>query len=321
MGATAILTCPRGQILEIRPVDSEFWQHPGPIEFGQYSAEQDLFLRNLISSGGIVYHYTNLDSLCGIVRDGAIWASDVRLINDRAELSYALGHMRTLAASDKAGAVRDEILDAVFDPGRVWQFAACFSRCRDQLSQWRAYGAKIGVSIGFSRRHLARAIEAHLGTIVDCRYLNPAEFSVVEEGVQDIVAALSAPGALDPNGRLTNTGLQKSLAKRAVDIASSIKHKSFSEEQEVRLIIPIEKVSERVEFRSSTQSLIPFVKIDIDGRRVDVERRERFTNHLGMMEVLVWPNDADNQVLDAIDMLLSKAGGVLVRRSASPYRT
>jgi hypothetical protein len=242
-------------------------------------------------------------------------------MNDRAEVTYALEQMRSLITSDKANTIGGQTLDAVFHAGRIWQFAACFSLARDQLGQWRAYGRKIGISIGFDRSHLTQAVEAQKGRIVDCRYFGPPDFPRIREELEPIVAALNAPGALSPEGNLTDVSLRHSLTKHAVDVATTIKHESFAEEREVRLIVPIDELSERIEFRSSSQSLIPFVKIDIDNRRRGITQRARFANHLGMMEVLVWPTDADDQVLDAIDMLLSCVGGVLVKRSVSPYRT
>jgi hypothetical protein len=315
MSTTAVITAPSGQILEIRHVDVESWTHAGPIEFGRYASDQNGLISELLNNRDVLYHYTNLQSLYGIVREGTIWASDVRVMNDRAELTYALGEMRALANTAQSS-VSSEMLDSVFDPARTWQFAASFSCSRDQLSQWRAYayGARVGVSIGFSRTHLTRAIEAQQGRIVDCRYFERRDFLSLRGEIEDMVGVLEAS-----KGKLSDAE-EKNLASRAVHLASNIKHKSFAEEQEARLIVAIERVSERVQFRPSLHALTPYVKIDLDGRRFGAAK-ERFANHLGMMEILVWPSDADSQVLDAIDMLLSPAGGVLIRRSASPYRT
>lgn len=321
VNTTATITSASGKIQEMRPVEPEFWEHGGPIEVGQYFREHDEFLADRMNRGEIIYHYTDLVGLSGIVREGAIWASDVRLMNDRAEVTYALEQMRSLIASDEENSIGDETLDAIFHPGRIWQFAACFSLARDQLSQWRAYGAKVGVAIGFSRNHLTRAVEAQNGRIVNCRYFGPRHFSGITQELDEIISGLTAPGALNSDGKLTDMGLQGRLTRHAVDVATSIKHESFVEEREVRLIVPVSESSERLEFRSSSESLNPFVKIDVDNRRLKTTKKERFTNHLGMMEVLVWPNDADDQTLDAIDMLMSRAGNVLIKRSASPYRT
>jgi hypothetical protein len=131
MSTTAILKTSTGQIAEIRHVDGEPRRHGGPIEFGQYSRDQDQYVSDRISRGEIIYHYTNLQALCGIVTEGKIWASDVRLMNDRTEVTYALEQMWRIVASDEENTIDVEVINAVFRPGRVWQFVSCFSRARD----------------------------------------------------------------------------------------------------------------------------------------------------------------------------------------------
>src|SRR5436309_1012432 len=114
MSTTCIIASATGQTLEIRPVDPEFWTHSGPIEVTRYFCEQDKHFSDQMSRGEIIYHYTNLEALHGIVTGGTLWASDVRLMNDRAELTYALEQMRAAVAATKEGLLRDEALDAVF---------------------------------------------------------------------------------------------------------------------------------------------------------------------------------------------------------------
>src|SRR5436309_2002106 len=88
--STARIAAPTGEVALIRPVDPEFWSESGSIEIFRYFKEHDEYLVRLRAEKGIVHHYTSLDALHGIVREGAIWASDIRHMNDRAELFYAL---------------------------------------------------------------------------------------------------------------------------------------------------------------------------------------------------------------------------------------
>jgi len=316
---TARITAPTGEVAAIRPIDPAFWSEDGNIEIGRYFREQDEYLATHRRQNQVVYHYTGLEALHGIVNDGALWASDASHLNDRAELRYALENMGVLIAQQWA--TNPQPLDAIFRPGLAGQFIACLSRSRDQLSQWRAYGKKVGVAIAFDRQHLAHVVEAQRGAIVECRYLRPNEFSEIQGELASIKQSLMSPGALNADGALIDMKLQQELTDRAVRTATSIKHPSFEEEQEVRLVFSVKSASEMLNFRSSPQSLTPYLKIDIDGRRISSPGRRRFTNHLGMLEVIVWPNDVDDQILDAIDLLFSSAGGVLIHRSASPYRT
>lgn len=314
-------TAPTGQLDQIRPIDPEFWDEQGNIEIFRYQREHDKYLEDLRCKNGVLYHYTTLDALHGIVKEGALWASDLRHMNDRAELWYALQNMYSLALKLWGQSKNSQPLRAIFDPGSVAQFIVCLSQSRDQLSQWRAYGRRIGVSIAFERMHLAHAASARSGTLVDCAYRPPEEFDALQSDIVALLESLSKPSALNKDGELIDMTLQDELTQRAIQIATSIKHPSFFEEQEVRLVFPMQSYSEDLQFRSSPQSLTPYIKVDIDGRRNGLQTKRKFSNALGMLEVIVWPSDADDHILDTIDMLFSGVGHVLINRSSSPYRT
>lgn len=312
---------PTGGAIQIRPVDPEFWSEDGNIEIGKYVREHDEYLTQLREDGGVVYHYTSLEALHGIVKQGVLWASDASHLNDRAELRYALENMRSLMSGSQYLSSNQQPLDAIFRPGLARQFVACFSKARDQLSQWRAYGKEVGVSIAFDRFHLDGALRIQRGEAFDCRYLKSPEFSILREELETILRALGKPGALNDKGQLVDMVVQNELTQKVTKIATYIKHPSFAEEQEVRLAFPADQAFENIRFRSSHRSLVPYLEIDVDGRRIDMKARRRYTNYLGMLEIIVWPSDVDDEVLDAIQLLLWDVGQVVIGRSQSPYRT
>jgi hypothetical protein len=178
---TSRYTAPTGETIQIRPVDPEFWSEDGNIEIGKYFREHDEYLTQLREAGGVVYHYTSLEALHGIVKKGALWASDASHLNDRAELRYALENMRFLMSNSRHLRSSQQPLDAIFRPGLARQFVACFSKARDQLSQWRAYGKRIGVSIAFDRSHLDHALGGRRGEAFDCLYLKSPEFDILRD--------------------------------------------------------------------------------------------------------------------------------------------
>ena len=289
-----------GELSQICPIDPEFWSTDGNIEIGQYIQEHEAYLNARRSERKAIYHYTGLEALQGMVTDGVIWASDVRHLNDRAELSYALEGMYQLSAEIWGAGSNLQPLDAIFRPSRNWQFVSCFSYSRDQLSQWRAYGRKVGIAITFDRDHLESAVNASQGRIVECEYLSVNDFSGLRGTLESILANLKKPGALNSDGALVDMEVQGEATRRVVELATSIKHPSFDEEQEVRLVCARSQVDDATSFRSSPHSLIPYNKIDVDGRRFGAPQRQRYANHLGMLEVMVWPSNVDDQILDAI---------------------
>jgi hypothetical protein len=133
VNTTAILTGPDGKVHEIVRVYDEFWAHPGPIEYNQYRRELDDHIVEALRKNRLIYHYTTLAGFQGIVRDRAIWASDVRTMNDRSEIAYGLGVIRRSVERLFPDLAAVRIIDGVFNPGRVWQFASSFSHSRDQL--------------------------------------------------------------------------------------------------------------------------------------------------------------------------------------------
>lgn len=317
---TCTVSAPTGEIHQVRPIDPLFWPDEGNIEVERYFALHDSFLAEHCNAGNVVYHYTTLQGFHGIVKDGAIWASDARVLNDRLEVKYALEQMRSYIANANGKNIAQQALNAVFRGESFWQFVSCFSLARDQLSQWRAYTSNVGVAIGFDREHLVRAVEGLKGHARLCRYLAPSAFSELRPELDEIASALQTPKALNSSGALIDMDLQEKLTRQATKLATSIKHPSFSEERELRLIVSHHDCHDKVEYRASTNTLIPYTKIDIDIRRLGTQRPQ-FSNHLGMMEIVVWPSDVDNQVLDAIRMVFGEAGHPLIVRSASPYRT
>ena len=104
----------------------------------------------------LLYHYTRMSALKGILMTRRLWATDLRYLNDTAEYSYGvsmfseeLGRLqeeRRLADSmcvDELAALKYMITES--DPGAI--YVACLTAAGgDQLSQWRGYSAGGGVA-------------------------------------------------------------------------------------------------------------------------------------------------------------------------------
>src|SRR5690554_4653591 len=125
-----------------------------------------------------LYHYTSFRGLMGIVNSGVIWASDIRYMNDAAELRHTVdlvreevsrrireGHPHAAALNAFADWVRHRITN-----GHM-QFAASFRANGNLLSQWRGYSVPgKGVSIGIAPQHLAASVQRQGWRIGRCVY-------------------------------------------------------------------------------------------------------------------------------------------------------
>jgi Protein of unknown function (DUF2971) len=112
-----------------------------------------------------LWHYTSIQGFRDIVLSKAMWATDVRFLNDREEFMHAGRIAREILEKtselDTLGFVnRDFVAKAVelgFESGPMAHaqfFVACFSASEDQLGQWRGYShGTSSVSLAFALRN------------------------------------------------------------------------------------------------------------------------------------------------------------------------
>jgi len=103
-----------------------------------YMSYLDTILRDIPQ--GPIYHYTSQRGLLGILRRKAIWATEIRYLNDAEEYRYAFSKLRERL---REGQYDPEFVDAITHAADFLHnysiFVASFSRQGDMLSQWRAY--------------------------------------------------------------------------------------------------------------------------------------------------------------------------------------
>jgi hypothetical protein len=103
----------------------------------------------------LLYHYTSAEGLLGILNNRAIWASDIRTMNDMRELNYSTDLLRELAIAKASTNNIPELLECCSSISELLDtdlrsYAVCFSELADDLPQWRAYAGGIGgYAIGF----------------------------------------------------------------------------------------------------------------------------------------------------------------------------
>ncbi|MGC4088674.1 MAG: DUF2971 domain-containing protein [Polyangiaceae bacterium] len=104
----------------------------------------------------LLYHYTRASTAVKILQDHALWASDVRCMNDTRELQHGVTLICEQADALRSRKGEHELFeDALKHPNftSVSVFAASLSEQSDVLSQWRAYGEDgAGYAIGFDAK-------------------------------------------------------------------------------------------------------------------------------------------------------------------------
>jgi hypothetical protein len=210
----------------------------------------------------IVYHYTSVQGLYGIVMNGAIWANDYRFLNDADEIEHVFTQLPP--ELDHNNSLYD-VYSLVF--GEPNYLIASFSERDDDLSMWGRYTKDEGLSLGFSRDTLmyskAKEDKFQKPTIGKCIYNSDDKIEIVSKLVSSIGS--------------DNTD---SLLNALITIAPFFKNESFANENEWRLVFE-HKPSATDEYgkplyRISQGKIIPYMQVLIGEKTDGSLRLNRF---------------------------------------------
>ncbi len=273
----------------------------------------------------IIYHYTNAEGLVGIISSGALWATDLRFVNDATELDHALGSMLSAVgrARDKfsrpAQLMLLDRLAAVIalKEGFPSVHSISFSADGDLLSQWRAYGGSgSGYAIGFGTGELlpdfGYGIPAGGGSIHRVIYDSTAQ--------DDILDGVIAQGCELIEG-ISSTGgevefVAQGLVRRLLSGSESglfycLKEEGWAEEVEWRTIYALPAGAfVPIEFRIVGGIPVPYLSLE-DNRK-----------GLPIRKVVLGPSTPTETAETAVASLLGRYGyaEVEIQRSAIPLR-
>lgn len=291
-----------------------------------------------------LYHYTTIAGLKGILDRERLWATHVSYLNDTRELEHGIDEVCAMMAessdrirsltppegsklddhalnsyADLVGLARTIIANhrSLYAPDNG-PFVACLSRSRDQLSQWRGYGPAGGYAIRFDHDELASSVKIDRDDGWDMDYPEPSLVQVrydarffhaeVTQLVQEFL--FDAIDSKQPENAQSRIDMQKqlpySVTAKVLDIAPQIKHHSFSEEQEYRLIAR------------------GFDDFYSEGKLGLIPRMNIGFSTFAVREILVGPGDFAEQRQASLRRYLEKNvhryPGVEVERSLVPYR-
>ena len=229
----------------------------------------DHFLEPEVSNGLQLIHYTNADGLLGILNSKEIWATDATYLNDYQELLYAkrmiADYLQVLCDHSqwepdfKITSGEKKLMRTYVRLFRTLRyipevFVASFSRAYDSLSQWREYG---GYNVAVSSAALRSCAHRVQGLLVRCVYRESMQMDLVKLLVREMI--------LEYRKREDDDFLREHMvANLLCRLGSLLKHPSFEEEAEWRIVMPYSPELDRVEFRRSGRRVVPYVKVDIE---------------------------------------------------------
>lgn len=252
---------------------------------------------------GSLYHYTTFRGLMGIVESGSLWASDIRYMNDSAELRHTVQLLERevtlrLKDSQSSHAALNSFVNWVshrLTNGHL-VFAASFRSHGNLLSQWRGYSTVgKGVSLGFDSDYIVRCAREQQFLIGQCIYDHEVQRQLIA-AVIDVVVQITRN---EPQERWHS--LFGQLEPELLRIAALIKHPSFAEEQEWRIVSPAMTNfrNAEVSFREGTSMLVPFCELELHPEGID---------HIALEHIYLGPTAHITLSMNSLAMYLKKQG-------------
>jgi hypothetical protein len=282
-----------------------------------------------------LYHYTDAAGVKGIIERQQVWFTHYMHLNDPSELRFGMDIARSVLneiAGDEPSPKRFfcKCVEDIYRPenfhSNIEFYLASFSRERDDLGQWRAYGA--------NGRGYAIGLAPHLFAIEDKPDRRPHEnvfVSPVVYGEGETIklirpaierAVILVEQVADENPDLMeDRSIRKPFVREMTNqlIASALipasliaKHQAYAHENEVRLMIlgPEATLRPYIETRTRASEIVPYIRSDMPIRND------------GIVEIVAGPAAGDAGVtgLKTFLRLQGLDADSLVRSSTIPYR-
>lgn len=274
-----------------------------------------------------LYQYTSSAGLIGIASSKSLWATHIHFLNDTKELEHAVDYARNCIENRCRGGS----LATITDPREIdllkqmssmagavesAVYVASLTENRDQLSQWRGYcPPEGGFAIGFPAQHLSRIGQSQGFYLSPCIYDHHTQYHVLLEIVDHHIDLFRAA---------LNSGEDEAKARDrvAIDFARQIsrfgvilKHRSFQEEAEWRLVSPFLGIGDtRVSHRAGAGRVIPYTIFKLEDTSIA----------LAELECVVGPTEDYRATSYGMQSLLYTefpGATVWMGRSEAPYRT
>ena len=269
-----------------------------------------------------LFHYTNIHGIVGIIKSKILWATEARYLNDEKEIEHAKDYVQNCASNlrnyqyaSQFSPDEKELLEVLENGAKATRPGVCvasFSEERDQLSQWRAYSGEGGYCLGLSGALLRDCAKDQGFIFGQCTYSHEECYRVATEILKRFIR-------LYRESNKSEDFMKQLEVRIAIDIAQYgplLKHRSFAEEKEWRIITPQISIGDkRLDFRPSSGKILPFVSVNIE----NVLRRKGAED--GTI-VIAGPGRDPNLASYAIQALTHREiGSVGLGRSDSPFRT
>jgi hypothetical protein len=278
----------------------------------------------------LVWHYTGFRGLEGIL-SGKIWASSASYLNDTQEFRYAIDialevlQEESEQTSSSPLKFNSELMRFLQGVDSKQAFVTSFSKKRDDLSQWRAYGGKgPSFAVGFNARALAEKCKGSRFDFVRVVYGESAIREAFQEDLRRVRDGQEQAIKDDPSPTTEEFKLISSL----MALGEQAKHESFRDEDEWRLVRRVAAISLEpqlsLKFRESGSLVVPYVEVPLHTpleKDPVLDRTCPQTVESPIAAVDVGPSPHPDALIHSVmEMSRRKGLKIPVRSSATPFR-
>lgn len=290
----------------------------------------------------ILYHYTSQKGLLGILQTKKLWMTNILYLNDSSEYRHTIDLLKSEVEerkkqlsqlspfkfegllSSKKITQEDEITNKTHHTLDILKmFCETFSdfsrkdtfRCYvfslsqkgNDLNQWRSYCPKEGgFSIGFDYKKLSSIIRNSRGyTIKKCEYDKVEKQRFIHSFLDDIHTRFES------NKDISTSHVCSFILIETISVSTFIKHTSFMDEQEYRIIN--NGTNDKVNHCEGKSMIIPYIEFS------PMDENDK----LPISKILVGPTPHPELSKLSVQSLLESKGyeGVEVEISDVPFRS
>jgi len=310
--------------------DDEFSGEEAPPYAALYDAIERVIPGSFVRDLGVIFHYSDLEGLLGILQSRGFWLSDARFMNDSEELYNGRRIAADVIEAYTDRLPRDGYREAVAEAGRRIRgdeaakvYFSSFCMDGDLLEQWRAYAINgKGVSIGFD---LSGANLRHFQKLPTLSVHKVVYDDALKREVIRIILDRYGQSYAREAGKRAGDDLAKDYCRELVGMAGYFscffKNAAFATEKEVRLVATGDVAARfsRMHFRVSKGAVVPYVcSSELVAPRGGPETSEP----LPVSRVIVGPTSNQDLMVAGLREFFLHNGydPDLVVRSKVPYR-
>ncbi len=270
----------------------------------------------------MLFHYTTQNGLLGIIKSKSLRLSDNQYLNDMTEYNHTIdllkdefekrGYAKFRKYLDTIGSGFDTLLANIKE--RYPIYVCSFSERGDLLSQWRGYCPNGGgYSIGFDKAHIVKLRKKYKKfNFVRCVYKKKIQQDIIRNFLKDSVSTFQKFNISNCNDENSKLKFINYFFTMLLTIIPMLKHHTFREEREWRIVNFIKIKTSQIKFREGKFAIVPYVEFKLANKREKLNISKIIVGHSPHMELS----------LKSVKLILSaqNVNCVTVKPSRIPYR-